>query len=809
MANEVEIERMVVRLQADVQNAVAGINAVKKAAAGTGNDLKQVSDNMVSFGKTIDNLGTKMGAFAGSMIAMNLAHSPFQFITDSVRAAGDAEEMKINIGTMLDSVDKGNELFGELKKFAANTPMTMPSILQGTTSLLQNQVAAEDLIPTMKMLGDVALGNNEKFQRLVYTYGQMSNEGRVTWENTRELITAGFNPLRVMSEQTGKSVATLKEEMSQGKITMQMLDKAFQAATTSGGKFNDGMAKSARGWKGLMSTMDDATVSLKESVGTAIIENFKLKEVLAGVTAQTEAATVAFESLPQWIRTGTVATTAFVGGMMSLTMLWKVGSLLVGMLVGNLRHMVTTVQSCTAATNAFVASSRAQWVMMDNGHLVFQRNMKAVWALRAAYAALAVGVAYGLTMAISAASTSWDDYNRTTEEAARLTEQRVDRIKRATKDVTERLQDISGTDEGKLRIDMEIEVARGEVDKAVKAVEDARKQVHEIRSNVIPPDATSEWLELDTRFWSRMYSSVAESLNIGDPAKDATEGLQDAEKAAEAYRSKLKQLEVMSNKSVQSQQQLAEQVDAINIKLKEQHATRNMSGEEKELQRLARMGADVSEAYATIAESEAVKTQEELAKKVRQTAEALLAETETLKMNEHEKRVYELATKGASGAEFEYMKRISEANFLAQYQQGIMEKGRSVVDRFKTPVEKLADAEAELSEMFLAGAIDAETYAKAIAQAAEGVTHLKAAIEDASSAGSVAAAVKVAEYADMLTGFQGDKRSGDVVGRASGVRETEGFARQDKFMADALARIAQYTQAMAEKEGITVATGGD
>lgn len=49
-------------------------------------------------------------------------------------------------------------------------------------------------------------------------------------QDLNQMINAGFNPLQVISEKTGKSIAVLKKEMEQGAISSEMVADAFAAA---------------------------------------------------------------------------------------------------------------------------------------------------------------------------------------------------------------------------------------------------------------------------------------------------------------------------------------------------------------------------------------------------------------------------------------------------------------------------------------------------------------------------------------------------------------------------------------------------
>jgi tape measure domain-containing protein len=90
----------------------------------------------------------------------------------------------------------------------------------------------------MKMLGDLARGDQEKLNALTLAFSQMTSTGKLTGQDLLQMINAGFNPLNEISKKTGKSVAVLKDEMSKGQISSEMVRDAFVAATSAGGQFH-------------------------------------------------------------------------------------------------------------------------------------------------------------------------------------------------------------------------------------------------------------------------------------------------------------------------------------------------------------------------------------------------------------------------------------------------------------------------------------------------------------------------------------------------------------------------------------------
>lgn len=114
------------------------------------------------------------------------------------------------------------------------------------------------------------------------------------------MINAGFNPLQIISEKTGKSIAQLKEEMSKGAISAEMVQQAFLDATAAGGKFYNMSENASKTINGQISMMQDAMDAVFNEIGTKtegviiksiqtatkLIQNYeKIGKVLVGLVA--------------------------------------------------------------------------------------------------------------------------------------------------------------------------------------------------------------------------------------------------------------------------------------------------------------------------------------------------------------------------------------------------------------------------------------------------------------------------------------------------------------------------------------------
>lgn len=107
----------------------------------------------------------------------------------------------------------------------------MQDLADATRTLMSFGLGTQDEQRYMATLGDVAQGDKEKFSSLSLAFVQVSSAGKLTGQDLLQMINAGFNPLEEISRKTGKSIGELKEEMSQGAISAQMVAQAFESTT--------------------------------------------------------------------------------------------------------------------------------------------------------------------------------------------------------------------------------------------------------------------------------------------------------------------------------------------------------------------------------------------------------------------------------------------------------------------------------------------------------------------------------------------------------------------------------------------------
>lgn len=138
---------------------------------------------------------------------------------------------------LLGSKDAAQNMVTDLTKYGMETPYDKMSLGENAKQLLGFQIEGKKVMPILRAIGDLAMGDKNKMDSLTLAFAQMSSSGKLNGQDLNQMINAGFNPLGEIATKTGKSIGVLKEEMAKGSISAKMVEDAFMSATAEGGKF--------------------------------------------------------------------------------------------------------------------------------------------------------------------------------------------------------------------------------------------------------------------------------------------------------------------------------------------------------------------------------------------------------------------------------------------------------------------------------------------------------------------------------------------------------------------------------------------
>lgn len=230
-----------------------------------------------------------------------------------VKVATDMERVSVAFRVMIGDSKKAQQLLKDIADMARTSPLSIAQYQKAGQTLLQFGMQAEEVLPVLDSLGNIAAGDGEKLSRLALAFGQMQAAGRLMGQDLLQMINAGFNPLLVIFKQTGEGMDSLKKRMSEGAISAKEVQEAFLAATGAGGTFNGMNEEISQTVAGVFATLQSEVYELALAMGNVLLPTAK------GVLAVMRGITSVLSSMPKGLVAASTAVIAFVAAVKAVT----------------------------------------------------------------------------------------------------------------------------------------------------------------------------------------------------------------------------------------------------------------------------------------------------------------------------------------------------------------------------------------------------------------------------------------------------------------------------------------------------------
>lgn len=334
------ISRSVLETKADLESLKEEAKVAKKEMSGS-SVASSVFSKLGSAAKTAGSVGlTAVKGIGTAFVGLTSAAAAGVTAVAKVGIEYNAQMQTYQTAftTMLGDAEKAQALTDNLKTLAAKTPLAMTDLADASQILLAFGSTADQLPDQLKRLGDVSQGNAEKLGTMATAFGRIQSNGYASLEEINMMIDQGFNPLQIIADKTGESMAEVRDRVSEGKVSFEEISEALETATDAGGQFYNAMENQSQTFEGQMSTLQDnvnaLAGTLTEDLFGALAEsalpqvNAWVEELLTaaqteGVTGavdmagtiMTEALTAILNAAPSFIETAASLVTSFLSAI--------------------------------------------------------------------------------------------------------------------------------------------------------------------------------------------------------------------------------------------------------------------------------------------------------------------------------------------------------------------------------------------------------------------------------------------------------------------------------------------------------------
>lgn len=239
---------------------------LRKDAEQTQNILRGVGNAAVSEGNQINNT---ISTLTRGIASLGLAFSAGAFIREIVQVRGEFQQLGIAFETMLGSRARAERLMAEITELALTTPYSVAEVAANTRQLIAMGIAVEDVVETMRSLGDVAAGVSVPIQRIAINYGQVAALGRLQSRELRDFALAGVPLLDELANILEITRGEVQELITAGQIGFPLVEQAFRNMSGEGGRFENLMEELVGSVTGQLNRLQDAFQLMANEIGTS------------------------------------------------------------------------------------------------------------------------------------------------------------------------------------------------------------------------------------------------------------------------------------------------------------------------------------------------------------------------------------------------------------------------------------------------------------------------------------------------------------------------------------------------------------
>lgn len=227
--------------------------------------MNAFENKIKSVNSSTDSLGRNIAGVFGGITLARAAERAIEFVTELgsniVSLGTNMEKTRISFETLLQGGALfSNNMISQFQKFAQETPFSTQDVLSGARQLTAYRFAAEDIIPTMKKLGDITSGLNLDFKDVVWLVGHTKSIGHLDSRILREFTLRGIGIDKYIEKVKKISGEEFHRQIKGQLITWKDVSDALTAMTAKGGQFydlNEKLSRSVAGrWERFKDTLE-------------------------------------------------------------------------------------------------------------------------------------------------------------------------------------------------------------------------------------------------------------------------------------------------------------------------------------------------------------------------------------------------------------------------------------------------------------------------------------------------------------------------------------------------------------------------
>lgn len=336
--------------------------AVSKKVAQANLEVEQANTKLIT---SNDKLARTFDYIQKRVMFLVTTYGSMRFLKEITSIRGEFETMERSLGVLLDSAQRGTQMFNELNQMALNSPFTTMELTSAARQLLAYGVAEEELVDTTRRLADVSAAVGTPIERISYALGQVQTYGYLTSLQAKSFMRSGI-PLvkelaQMYTELEGKMVSTgdVYDRMKHKAVSYDDVLKVIKRDTDEGGRFFDYQAKMADTLKVQLANLSLAYQNMINDIGKSG------QGIISGFISVTRAAMLQWKEVSKLITAVAIAWGLYKLNMMRAAVIQR------GKMILDTRELLNSKQATYQTNERRLALGKL--TIAEKEHVLAQR----------------------------------------------------------------------------------------------------------------------------------------------------------------------------------------------------------------------------------------------------------------------------------------------------------------------------------------------------------------------------------------------------------------------------------------------------
>lgn len=223
---------------------------------------------VTTFTANTGSLIAGIGKATAAVAAFSTAIGAVSFAGWSLFLAAEAEQLEMQFDVL---TGKGEKVFRDIEKFAVTTSFSLESAGEAARAMLASGVGQPELINTMRILGDLAMGDGERMKLLAKAYTDVMNKQKLQAQELRQFSENGVGLVSELARMYGKTAGEIMKMSEQGQIGFDDMRRALERLTGEGGRFNNMMQKMSETTRGRFETLKENIAIMARTIADQVL----------------------------------------------------------------------------------------------------------------------------------------------------------------------------------------------------------------------------------------------------------------------------------------------------------------------------------------------------------------------------------------------------------------------------------------------------------------------------------------------------------------------------------------------------------